>query len=482
MDVVTVLWSLSAATAAVLAVVCGLLWAIERRDRASLALCAVGIAAAISSYIELAMMRSATAAEYSEWLRWYHLPVFVAITGLVLFVHYYLGTGRLWILRAFILARVVVLVVNFSSDPNVNFRFLDLLHGSFLREQVSVIGQSAVRHWQWFALASIVLLMFYLVDAVVRRWRQGDVESRRKALAVVVGITATMVVNVAMNQLIAFGFLHIPISNILWFVGALATMAYELGRDVMVSRRTRVELAELRARLAQLDRVSILSQLSSTLTHELTQPLTAALFNSEAALALVKLDKPDREELGLILTDIVTDQGRAVALLERMRELFKRQSIETQPLRVEEVVRDVVSLVHSQAVSRSIALDVRMPPNLPRVLGDRVHVSQVMLNLVMNSIDAVQARPVGARRIVLEARTDERARVELTVRDSGPGIPDSIKNDIFQPFFTTKIGGTGVGLALSRKIIEALEGQLWVEPKSQDNGGATFRFTLRKAQ
>lgn len=480
MDVVTTLWSFCAAIALVVAVVCGLLWLIERRDRASLMLCLVGIAAATSTYIELAMMRSATAVEYGVWLRWYHVPVFFALLGLVLFVHYYLGTGRLWAIRAFILARLVVLLVNFFTTPNANFLSLDLLHASFLGEQVAVVGRSVFRPWQWFALATLGLLIFYLLDAVIQRWRQGDAESKRKALAVGIGTTVPMVTNIVLTQLIVFGVVHLPIFNILWFLGTLTTMAYELGRDINVSRRVRLELAELRVRLAQVDRVSMLAQLSSALAHELTQPLTATLANVEAALTMLKLDKPDLEELRSILTDIASADRRAADLIDRMRQLLKRRSIEMQPLRVEEVVQDVVSLVHSQTISRNIMLQVHMQPQLPPVLGDRVHVSQVVLNLLMNSIDAVQARPTGARRILIEARTNgAEASVELTVRDSGPGLADGITNQIFQPFFTTKANGTGVGLALSRTIIEALGGQLWAEPKSRDEEGATFRFTLR---
>src|SRR5215831_7703674 len=150
MDVVTILWSLSVTIAFVLAVVCGLMWLIERRDRASLALCVLGISATISSYIELGMMRSTTAAEYAAWVHWYHLPIFFALIGVVLFVHYYLGTGRLWVMKAFIIARLVVLVVYFSITPNRNFLSQDLLRTSFLGEQVSV-GRSAFQPWQWFA-------------------------------------------------------------------------------------------------------------------------------------------------------------------------------------------------------------------------------------------------------------------------------------------------------------------------------------------
>jgi signal transduction histidine kinase len=152
-----------------------------------------------------------------------------------------------------------------------------------------------------------------------------------------------------------------------------------------------------------------------------------------------------------------------------------------EPLGVEELVRDVVSLVRGQAASQNVALEIRMQPDLPRVLGDRVHVSQVVLNLLMNSIHAVQMRPINARRIILEAQTEAgEAGVEFTIRDTGPGIPDSILNEIFQPFFTTKTDGMGVGLALSRTIVEALGGHLWLEPKSSGEEGATFRFTLRR--
>ena len=167
-------------------------------------------------------------------------------------------------------------------------------------------------------------------------------------------------------------------------------------------------------------------------------------------------------------------------IIDRMRQLFKRRAIELQPLRVEDVVQDVVSLVHSEATSKHVALRLLMQPGLPRVLGDRVHFSQVLLNLLLNSIQAVQSRPLDGRRIVVEARADDaKGEVEVAVRDSGPGIPDSIAGEVFKPFFTTKSDGMGVGLALSRTIIEAHGGRLWLD-HSTGQDGAIFRFTLRR--
>jgi two-component system sensor kinase FixL len=278
-----------------------------------------------------------------------------------------------------------------------------------------------------------------------------------------------------------FGVLQGAISNIPWFLGALLMMAYELGRNAILNRTARLELAEARAQLAHVERVSVLGQLASTLAHELAQPLAATSANVDAALTQIRGRKPDLKELDSILSDIGNDHRRASKIISRMRALFKRHSIELKPLRVEDVVQDVVSLVHPEATSQNVVLNLLMQPGLPPVFGDRVHLSQVLLNLLMNSIHAVQSRPFHDRRITVEARADDaKGEVEVTVQDSGPGIPDGLVDEVFKPFFTTKSEGMGIGLALSRTIIEAHGGRMWMDRKTQQDG-AVFRFTLRRA-
>lgn len=482
MEIVTILWSLGAAVAVSLAVVCGLVWLIERQDFANLMLCVLGVATAASAYAELAMMYSATAAEYGEWLRLYHLPIFLGLMAQLLFVHYYLGTGRASLLWTVISARAVVLIVNFSVHPNFNFRDIVALRSvSLLGEQVSAIGAAVPRtEWQLFAVASLILLMGYLVDAAVRRWLKGGADSRRRALAVCLAIAVPILCTIGYTQLLAFGIVRAPVSNLAWFLGALLIMAYESGRDFILSRRVRLELAELRNQLAQVERVSVLGQLASALSHELAQPLSAIYFNVSAARQDLNGEKPDLEELRSILDDIARDNRRATGIIDGMRQLFKQRAIEMHPLRVEEVVQDVVSLIRSEASSKRVAVSVLIPPGLPPVSGDRAHLSQVLLNLLTNSIHAVQSCPPDARQVVVEARANEaKNEVEVVVRDSGPGIPDSIAGDVFKPFFTTKSDGMGVGLALSRTIIEAHGGRLWAD-RMPAQEGATFRFTLKQ--
>jgi PAS domain S-box-containing protein len=247
-------------------------------------------------------------------------------------------------------------------------------------------------------------------------------------------------------------------------------------RDVTESKLAQSESEELRRDLAHAGRVTMLGQLASALAHELSQPLGAILRNAEAAEMLLQEPDPDLEELREIVTDIHKDDRRAGEVIDRLRALLERRKVELQPVEVEPLVQDVLSLLRSDALARHVTLDYALEPNLPSVLGDKVHLSQVLLNLIMNGMDALNGSPCNGRRVVVEARHGLGKMIELAVADSGHGIPAEVVERVLDPFFTTKSTGMGMGLPISRTIVEAHGGRMWA-----DNGngtGATFRFSL----
>jgi signal transduction histidine kinase len=185
---------------------------------------------------------------------------------------------------------------------------------------------------------------------------------------------------------------------------------------------------------------------------------------------------PDLDEVRAILADIRKDDERAGAVIDRMRTLLKRHELDTRPLDVCALVGDVVAVVRADAMTRRIKLNVNIPGDLPPVRGDRVHLQQVLLNLLINGMEAVDGMGREDRRITLTARRDGTQSVEIAVNDTGKGIPPESLADVFDPFFTTKPDGMGMGLSISRTIIEAHNGTRWAE--NNDGSGATFRFTL----
>jgi signal transduction histidine kinase len=224
----------------------------------------------------------------------------------------------------------------------------------------------------------------------------------------------------------------------------------------------------------------MMGQLATALAHEINQPLGAILRNAEAAELFMQEASPDLDEIRAIIADIREDDQRAGTVIDRMRGLLKRQTLNTQPIHVGELVGDVRALVRVDAAARHVKLDVDVPGDLPPVRGDRVHLQQVLLNLILNGMDALNGASREDRRVSVTALLDGAQTVEIAVSDTGTGIPADKLAHVFDPFFTTKLNGMGMGLPISRTIIEAHGGRFWAE--NNDSGGATFRFTLLIAE
>jgi PAS domain S-box-containing protein len=249
--------------------------------------------------------------------------------------------------------------------------------------------------------------------------------------------------------------------------------------DITERKRAEVERQQLQQELSHVARVTMMGELTSSLAHELNQPLTAILSNAQTAQRMLAVGKPDPEELGEILSDIVADDERAGGIIGRLRSLLKKGQPDLQVVDINRLVIEVAGLVRSDTIIKNVLLTLDLATDLPPVRGDRVQLQQVVLNLMINAIDAMKGTASIARRLVVRTESGE-GLVRVAVIDSGTGIPADKLEHVFEPFYTTKAEGMGMGLAIARSIVRSHGGRLWAE--NNPAGGATFTLALPTVQ
>jgi signal transduction histidine kinase len=248
---------------------------------------------------------------------------------------------------------------------------------------------------------------------------------------------------------------------------------------VLQSRRRRIaEREELRQRqeLAHMTRVATMGELTASLAHEINQPLAAILTNAQAAQRLLANGTTDMEEIREILDDIATADQHAGEVIRRMRALLRKGGSEPAVLDVNGLVNEVVGLVRGELILQNVELALDLSPGLPRVHGDRVQLQQVLLNLVVNAVDAMKEVSTGSRRLVVRTSSSNGRVLDVAVEDSGVGVPPEAHPRIFEPFFTSKAHGLGLGLSICRSIVQAHGGRIRFENNA--GRGVTFSFTL----
>jgi PAS domain S-box-containing protein len=230
---------------------------------------------------------------------------------------------------------------------------------------------------------------------------------------------------------------------------------------------------QVQAELAHINRVSTMGELTASLAHELKQPIAATVMNANACFRWLKRDKPDLEEACAATRRIVEDQNRAADMIDRLRSLYKKSAPKRELAQMNEIVHEIVALLRGEANRYAVSMRTDLAADLPRITADRVQLQQVIMNLMLNAIEAM--KETGGL-LTVKSQRDGDYQLLIAVSDTGVGLPTEKADQIFDAFFTTKTQGSGMGLAISRSIIESHGGRLWAT--ANDGWGATFHFTL----
>jgi NO-binding membrane sensor protein with MHYT domain len=264
--------------------------------------------------------------------------------------------------------------------------------------------------------------------------------------------------------------LALAVAGITFVILAVASIA-----SLSEQKRAEEALRQAQADLARVNRVTTMGALTASIAHEVNQPITAAATNADACMRWLSGDPPNLEEARAAAMGIVKDAMRAAEIINRIRLLFKKGTTQRELLDVNDVIREMIVLLRGEVAQHSVSVRTELAADLPQVMGDRVQLQQVMMNLMSNSIDAMKDVE-GPRELAIKSQRAEKEHLMVSVSDTGVGLPPQQADQIFNAFVSTKLHGTGMGLSISRSIIESHSGRLWAADNSPR--GASFHLTL----
>jgi PAS domain S-box-containing protein len=261
-----------------------------------------------------------------------------------------------------------------------------------------------------------------------------------------------------------------------WTSAPVGNLIYAAARDFTDRLKAEAEARQRREELAHVTRIAMMGEMTTSLAHEINQPLTAILSNAQAARRFLSQSLPDLGEIKQILDDIIRDDRRASEVVGKIRAFVKKEKPRREPLDLNGICRQLVDLLRADSLLQGLSIATDLSPELPTVHGDGIQLEQVLLNLILNGAAAMRNAPAAQRKIVVQTAMVNDGTVKVAVRDFGVGIDENHMERLFQPFYTTKPEGLGMGLAISQTIIKAHGGTMGA--KNNPEGGATFHFTL----
>jgi signal transduction histidine kinase len=468
-----IIWSMIAAACGMLGLTQAFLWWHNRKLIEYPISMLMAFSAMAIPLLEMNLVFSADAAHHDRLILWMNLAVATVLVSIVWSLRAILPTTRRWAAVLITALWIVGICVNFLLPGNLTFSEVLAVEPYMTPwgEQY-FIATGTINPWKWTADITVLLIPLYAIDGV---WRARKTSRFWQNRAIVWGIVLFVLIAGTQAILLDMGHYQTPYAISLAFFFVILSFTWVLAQEAVRAGKLDEQIAQNLREMEQSMRINMMGEVAATLAHEINQPLSAILGNAQAAEKFLARQDPDLGEIREIFADIVRDDKRARDIIASLRRMLRGDSSEDQKVDLESVTHEVLAFMERQLAQNAISAQLHAEKNLPRVCGGRVAIQQVLLNLILNAEHAIIE--ANATQRVIEVRVSEKeGGCEVQVSDSGPGIAEEVRENLFEPFVTTRKSSLGMGLTVCRRIIENQGGRLTL--KSQKSGGACFRAWL----
>ena len=449
----------------------------------------MAMSAGINALLELGLLMTTSVDTYNELLRYENLAIFMILIPMIWFVHLYLKTGRTWLAVSITALWSVSIVINFLSPTNLTFsEIYELKQVTSFWGEVFSIPSGEEHPWKILADIASLLILIYVTDASFRKFKQGEYD---KSL-IIGGSTILFILSAGIHTpLVDAEIIATPYMISFSFLAIVVAFSYQLASDAMQiqdyahqivsSENKRVtaekEVQQTRCELEHLARENLLGELSTTLAHEINQPLSAILNNSYAAQRFLSQQPPNLQEVNEIFEDIIRDNKRASQIILQLRNMLKTGEIVRELYAINDIIEEVINFLKYEISTNHITIKLKLLHENPNVLAGKVELQQVLINLIVNAMKAISDLSEDKKLIVITTQMINKKEVVVSVSDTGKGLFDIDQEKLFDAFYShNKNKSLGMGLTISQRIIKAHGGSILAGHSSI--GGAKFSFTL----
>lgn len=488
-SILTIMWSMCASACFMLGFIHLFFWFKSKEGNLYFLSAIMAISAGVSAWLELALLVTTSIDIYNELLRYENVAIFMILVPMIWFVQLYLKTGRSWLAVTITILWSLGIIANFLSQNNLTFtEIYELKQVSIFWGETFSIPSGEENPWKILADIASLLILFYVMDASIKKFNQGN---RNKALIIggsiiffilFAGIHTPLVDAeiITMPYMISFGFLVI-----------IVAFSYQLASDAMLARQyahqivtsedkravTEQQLRQTQSELEHMARANLLGELSTTLAHEINQPLSAIMNNSNAAKRFLSSETPNLQEIAEIIEDIIRDDKRANEIIVRLGSLLQKSKSKHEPFAINDIIQEVIDFLKYEISTHHIVLKLKPHPDNPIVIVDKIEIQQVFINLIYNAIKAMSDVPESNRFITITTKITNEKKIIVSVSDTGKGISEVEQKKIFDAFYTSdQKNNLGMGLTISYRIIKAYGGEIKVN--NSPHGGAIFSVNL----